>query len=750
MMGIRQGNIDAPAKTPGVLGRSVGAIAATGERAGSFLSPKVLVPYLAAAILSLISFHTTYHGMRSFYGLNNADGTRVSRGADPISNIISQYLDLDVENIFALAFAAVVQGGILFASAYLSWLLLNSSAFGRRAGVDRDARWVRYFLVAVLMLLLPISIVFSYGARLEWQIGAEQKSVVQAGGAHSDASSLLDRLKGLMSDYEKALETKIGTSAEFRDWAANMRDLEDATSRADLPIRDYLQSVAKDDADRRDAERRRRATASQQTLDFEREADRVNDEIAALDQKIERMGQNTDTKPVRIVKLEERIAAAEEEMRKEQLGTGRCGSAGEGRCYAYFKGERDKLIREKETALQVHGSELQKLADNLTELKKQRIDKATELASIRDRARLTGVTLSPGASGSRTADLPRQITELQPSLATHGATLRKTLEELTLRFTPTVYEKAVETCRELQPLTMIDGLRARLARVDCDPGALAPAISDVTAHAAKMKQFETSCAAVPPFTGEGNASVYNSVLFEQVSSCIALADLGKHAEFGQRLTDITHGLAESMANRNAGVDYLTFTIGELRDGKRVAILALIFAVTIDALVLIFTLLGEIPRMRSRSGSLSLSAAERHELFRQLQEINDVLDTANPASHKVVRAAISCLGTTDDDGTTRMDLGLVANKSERHDVARRMAPFVASGLASRESEDVFRLTERALAMLAVELTRLIHRDPGRGNGSEAAANGAGTPNGYDKRSTPRAIEHGPDYLRHGVS
>ena len=92
----------------------------------SFLLPMVFLPYLAAVILSLISFHTTYFGMRSFYGLGETGGHGANRISDPIANSVSRYLTIDIENLFAISFAAVVQGGILLASAYLFHLLLRN------------------------------------------------------------------------------------------------------------------------------------------------------------------------------------------------------------------------------------------------------------------------------------------------------------------------------------------------------------------------------------------------------------------------------------------------------------------------------------------------------------------------------------------------------------------------------------------------------------------------------------------------
>ena len=43
--------------------------------------------------------------------------------------------------------------------------------------------------------------------------------------------------------------------------------------------------------------------------------------------------------------------------------------------------------------------------------------------------------------------------------------------------------------------------------------------------------------------------------------------------YRSRIADLSERLSKSVSNRSAGVDYLTFTTGELRDGKRVAFLA---------------------------------------------------------------------------------------------------------------------------------------------------------------------------------
>ena len=116
--------------------------------------------------------------------------------------------------------------------------------------------------------------------------------------------------------------------------------------------------------------------------------------------------------------------------------------------------------------------------------------------------------------------------------------------------------------------------------------------------------------------------------------------------YRSRIADLTDRLSKSVSNRSAGVDYLTFTTGELRDGKRVAFLALFFAIAVDALVLVFTFLGQVPQLSAPKSPISmpLSNEERQRMFADLQAVNDALDTSRPSSFRLPRAMFNCLDT----------------------------------------------------------------------------------------------------------
>ena len=685
------------------------------ERKASILSPMVVMPYLAAIILSLVSFHTTYYGMRSFYGLGATGDYERSRISDPIANFVSQHLGVGIENLFAVCFAAVVQGGILFASAYLSWLLLNSWSGQGGPKAAMKSRWLRRFVTVILLLLLPISIVFSYGARLEWEIGREQKATIQTSGAHSDATSMMNTLVGMMAEEHQRLSTSVTELPEFKSWTASMDKLARSVARAPVLIRTYLIGTESAEAEKRAAERRRQADASQQALEFDRDADRVKSSLGIIEENIKKFEQLTQSKPLSTTEFDARVAQYEAEMNKEENGTGSCGPAGEGRCFTRYKAERDRAVRERSLFVQSAEAAAHAAADRLTALRKEKIDKEVELANIIDKAKLAGheIEIDPRAGALDIAvDLPKKIAELQPSLGKYGIEFRKALDELNGGFSLESYARVGEGCRSLLPISMIGDLKESLKGIDCEPSALAPSVAAIKKFEARKERLEGECRSLPPHVGSETADAYISRIYDKVNTCIELSGLGTMQIYRPRITGLSQKLAETMANRSSGVDYLTFTMGELRDGKRVAILALFLAFAIDALVLVFTFLGELPRMgMTVATSTPLPSEERHSTFAQFQAVNDILDTSDPGRFRLARGLLTCIGAPEPDGSIRLDLDKVPNQFDRQDLWRRLVPFVTSGLAwtDPQQKHVIYMSDRAMSLLVHELRRVADRE-----------------------------------------
>jgi hypothetical protein len=622
-------------------------------------------------------------------------------------------LNADAENLFAISFAAVVQSGILLASAYLFRLLLKRRPLQSQQDAAAQLGWLPVFVGIILLLLLPISIVFSYGARLEWQIGPEQKATIQASGAHGDATRVLNALSGMMAEEGQRRSTGLTNLPDYRAWIADMDRLTKSVAYAPDSMRAYLRSNESAEAENRALARRRQAQASQLTLDFDRQADQIKKSLEAIEAQIQLLAPLTQSERHSTAELDARIAQYEAEMQKEKNGTGSCGPAGEGACFRRHKADRDKAARERSLVLE-NAAASRRAADRITALTKEKIEKEAELTNIIDKARVAGheIEIDPLATSlDVTADLPKKIAALQSTVGRYGIELRKAIDELNNGFTPDRYSRVSERCQDLLPITMIGDLKETFKRLACKPAALVTPASSIEEFEERERRFTAECRSLPFYGGSGSVDAYTSQLFDKVVTCIESSGLGTTDVYRQRVADLSQELSTSKSNRSTGVDYLTFTTGELRDGKRVAFLALAFAIAVDALVLAFTFLGELPRLSTTTASLSLSSEERRSMYDDFQAVNDALDTSVPSRFRVARAMLACLEAGLPDNVIRLNFGKLANEGDGQALLGRLIPSLAAGLAWSDPHkmNVLCMSERALSLLAQECRRVIARE-----------------------------------------
>ena len=671
------------------------------SRYRNYFSPLVILPFSAAIVLSFISFHTTYYGMRSFYGLGRGSGKNAD--TDPIASAVHQYLSIDIENLFAIAFAAIVQGGILLASAYLFRLMLARRH--RAPGVGQDG-YVRLFVLTILLILLPISILFSYGARLEWQIGPDQKATIQAGGAYSDAQSMLSSLTVMLQDEGQRLSSEVKQNVSFKEWLTSMGQLAAAVARAPATMQSYLKSVESVEADKRATERVQEAESKQRLLEYEAEAQQIRNSIAALDEQIGKLERDNETKPS-TTEFDTRISELETEMQKEQVGTGSCGIAGEGACYKRLKAKRDSIQAEKTRYLRNAEATTRTRSEKLTSLKIEKVASTAQLANLEDKARLYGFDIKVDARAGAldpSVDLPRKIEDLRLSVGQLGVDLKKSLDRLAGNFSHEDYARAVEQCQKLAPLAQID---PALRQIDCNPSSLAAPVATVAQHHSRHKKFDGVCNAIAPYVSGELATIYTSQVFERVGDCIGLSGLGANPKYQSRVADISLDLSRAISSRSSGVDYLTFTLSQLREGKRVAYVALFFAVGVDVLVLVFAFLGELP-LRGIQTVKPLSREEKQQIFEDLQAVNDAVETSDAGGLSFPRAVMTCLQTEAPDGLSRLDLNRLTDVNERQALRRRLSPFLATGMAwenSHRQNEIY-LSEQGMSALTKECRRVI--------------------------------------------
>ena len=646
-------------------------------------SPMVALPYAAAVILSVISFHTTFIGMRSFYGLGSA-AIEKDRISDPFTDFIRDYLHLNFENILAFCFAMIVQGGIFFAGAFLFKLLLNSRIRGAATGPAHASTWVRRFVMAILLLLLPISIYFSYAARLEWQIGKEEKGKDQANEAQNDATNIMRSVKLILVDEKKRLNKDAISVAEYATWTTAMNRLVKAVASSNDPIQKYLSGKREEQDKRRDAERQQQVTAQNKQLEFQQQADKIGQEKAALEDKIKKLEAAVRGPSPLTAEFDKLIDDRLTKMEAAKTdGSDGCsgGVAGEGKCYKQFKAEHDEAVKRKEAYQQ-------KARDDVVAEKKKLNETVARQEKVLDDAKRAGHTIKQDNVATKldiAADLPRKITELAPIAGKRGTELAESLASLQGGFTLDAFKVAMERCKELIPLSLLDGIDKEIKGTECEPKALAPAIAAVESLQGRESQFDKECAGIARLGRTDKPEEYITKVLVNAELCLDRTQLGNENRYRDQAKALSDQLAALRSQRSVGINYLAYTWEKLRKGQQSAPFAFFVASAVDALVLVFTFLGELPRMGGMGATtMPLNEDERRRMFRQLQAVSDGLETVRDAPQfKSVKALFNCLDPPGPDGFMRLDLAKVKLEEERLDLRRRLVPLEAAGVAWRD-------------------------------------------------------------------
>jgi hypothetical protein len=73
--------------------------------------------------------------------------------------------------------------------------------------------------------------------------------------------------------------------------------------------------------------------------------------------------------------------------------------------------------------------------------------------------------------------------------------------------------------------------------------------------------------------------------------------------------------------------------------------------------------------------------------------------------------LTCVEVGAPDGVIRLNLGKLPNETDRHQLLRRLLPFLTSGLAWKDTqqEQVMCISDRGMSLLAQEFRRVIERE-----------------------------------------
>lgn len=683
------------------------AIEIPAKRPSSGWSMASIFPYLAAVVLSLVSFHTTFVGMRSFYGSNRAHG--------PVSGFEAA-LGGAAETAFPIALAAIVQAGIFFASAYLSRIFVERASGVRGSG---STGWVRPLVTLILVMLLPISIMFSYAARLDWYVGEEAKARTQAAVTQTEATKLLSEIKGMMDGEHKVLATQIQSRDDYAAWRGNVQTVVDTAAGAKDAIARFLDSK-KDELDKKaKAEDAKKLALQNQSAELRQQARALNREIKDLVKQQTEL-QGVVSAPAATSDLDEKIAALKQQMQDELDGTGAAAAAdrpaGEGRVYNRLKGEKEELERQRKSKLSA-AEKVSKEADAaMTAVEKKLAEANTKLLAVERDAQKAGVQLDPAlkAGDAELADdLATSMTKLRPELGNIVRDGKTALTNLGQTFTLKDFDAAQATCARLVPLAGLPEFATVLQGVNCRPLSLEPAIKSLRDFDGKEAEFAKTCSRLseqPEDGADGKASVeainkWIGQTFGVVEGCRKASGLVNSERYGAQLNKLSATVRNAKLERDTKIDYLSFTFDELVRGARPAYYALGIALIVDLLVLVFTFLGELPKLsRGESVDMPVSPVERKQMFARLQVVNDAVETLEDDRLRPVKMLLGNIRPPGSEGLLRLDLNGITNESDRQDVMRRLLAIQASARAWPDPSrpNVIIISERGMIDLAEAL------------------------------------------------
>ena len=517
-------------------------------------------PYLAAVVLSLVSFHTTFVGMRSFYGANRSHGT--------VSGFEAA-LGGAAETAFPIALAAIVQAGIFFASAYLSRIFVERAS-GVRAG-SKTTGWVRPLVMLILLMLLPISIMFSYAARLDWYVGEDAKARTQAAVTQTDATKLLTEIKGMMDGEHKALATQIQSRDDYATWRGSVLTVVETAAGAKDAIARFLDSKKEELDKKAKAEDVKKLALLNQKAELQQQARGLNREIKELLKQQTEL-QSVVSAPVSTHDLDEKIASLKQQMQDELDGTGAAAeagrAAGQGKVYNQLDGEKAEVERQRKSKLTA-AEKVSKEADAaMTGVEKKLAEANTKLLAVERDAQKAGVQLDPASKSGDTEladDLPTSMGKLRPELGNIVRDGKTALTNLGQAFTLKDYDVAQAACARLVQLSGLPEFATVLQAVNCRPLSLEPAIKTLRDFDGKEADFAKTCSRLseqPEDGVDGKVAVeainkWIGQTFGVVEGCRKASGLVNSERYGAQLTKLSATVRNAKLERDTKIDYLS-------------------------------------------------------------------------------------------------------------------------------------------------------------------------------------------------
>ncbi|MCI4666040.1 MAG: hypothetical protein MRY74_15095, partial [Neomegalonema sp.] len=640
------------------------------QKKGSGGSQFALVAYLGGVIASVISFETTWSGFREFYGGDKAEGV--------------------VAFVGPLAISLIVQVGIFFASVYLSDVFVRKQSAKRKAvgASKRVGRSLTMLVLAVLILIAPFSIFFSYGTLYDRLLDDQLKEETRVESARNRGSRFLSRVGEGVDERREGLAKKVTDSPEFVAWSK-------AISEFTTQLRDRERDVSAFFETRKDARARALADARDKKTETEKrlvliksQFDEKQSEIASLDASVKEMEKKLSA-PIPVDPRREEVAKLKAEMELERSGVdGR--TAGEGPKFRALA----KKVSDIEAAIKRDEQGLSDEKKRLIALKQKRIDLKAESDKLKSEAEALGEKLSDKPTAETGPIVAAELYGTPQEVSTASIDLERRIGSLRARYAVRDYDNAVRLCRNLtQTLAKAEAFADARRAVACElPSNVKVAIAAFIDFEKKAAALRADCATPPipdkisPVGSENDAFVRS--IFDQAGKCareakelksaILAVDTTVNGKMDAILTDIV----DARRATGSGVVYLQRMGDYLVSGDVSAWMAMGLATMIDGLVLVLAFFAALQRISSDEEAVAepLSPQERRELAQLMQRV----EQSHEPMIKRHRDLLSCLHWDPSFEAYRIQTPDLADPLEQRGVMQLVSPLLEPPIGWQEA------------------------------------------------------------------
>jgi hypothetical protein len=511
------------------------------ERAAT--SPYLVLLLVTSIFLSIVSFYTTYDGMSDF--------------------------------LKYAVFAAFVT------SAIQSLLFVTSWRLGFMFADKEPIAWVDVGVFTVCFLL---SVFFSFASLFDVVFSKPQQELASLTRVHNGVAEAITTVGLKAKERRHELVEELLDSQEYDAWRRNVLAVADVAAEskgilAGVFAASYERQMEQVGRLARKKEQREatREMLEQETREDEAALVRIEERRDHLVGELAALGSRVDAQEMAIVEQQHLMDA-------EERGVGETGKGGRGPVWSRLAKEQQKLIAARDATANLLRLKKQKRA----ELDGERVDLLQRIALNKEQQ--SGLTAQM-ESASRNADqafpdLEAFSTEAGFDLDESVEALRSLLPEFARTLDLKPFNDAAELCSHMvNEMNAIEALQPKLQGLSCDRGGMLTWLNRINESAAADSNLGQDC-----LPGGENSKRVDELSFEQALSygryCLDLSGLPNEAIRGER-----REMDRLEREESPQASPFTKTTNALFSLEKLAIFALLIAVSIDLLVLFSGLIG---------------------------------------------------------------------------------------------------------------------------------------------------------------